>query len=381
MARILIICGGTGGHLAPGIAMAQELTGRGHECRLVLSRKEVDSRLSRQYGDFPVIRAAGAPFTFRPLGFVRFFAGVARSFVQAYSIYRERRPDAVLAFGGFVATAFVLAAFLRDIPIFLHEANRRPGKAVRFLSRFADRVYLPHGIRLRSIGRLGARHLGFPVRKDVRHLSKEEVRPRFGLSPHAKLLVVFGGSQGALALNQWLEAHLEDFVAEGVNVYCITGIGKGEDSFETRRDGEGNEVRVWFVSFADNMGEILSAADLVISRAGAGSIAELVECLAPAILVPFPYSADKHQQENAAYMEKRGACVVVEQSRLGDLRSEVFDLIFNDWMLARLRENLRALNRGNEAAAIADDIERRLADNSPQVSLLAEAEGENVSTP
>lgn len=381
MAHILIICGGTGGHLAPGIAMAQELSGRGHECRLVLSRKEVDSRLCRRYGDFPVIRAAGAPFSFTPQGFIRFFAGCARSFAQAYAIYRERRPDAVLAFGGFLATSFVLAAYLRDIPIFLHEANRKPGKAIRFLSRFADRVYLPRGVTLQSIGRLGARHLGFPIRKDVRHIRKEEVRPRFGLAPHDKLLVVFGGSQGATALNDWLKASLEDFVSEGIHIFCITGIGKGEETFTARTNAEGKEVRVWFVPFADNMGEVLSAADLVVSRAGAGSIAEIVECLAPSILVPFPYAADKHQQENAAYLERRGGCVVVAQSDMNQLRAEVRDLLFNDWMLSRLRKNLASLHHGSEAAAIADDMENRLFKIPPLAPADAPNRRENVSTP
>lgn len=381
MAHILIICGGTGGHLAPGIAMAQELSGRGHECRLVLSRKEVDSRLCRRYSDFPVIRAAGAPFSLTPPGLFRFFAGCVRSFAQAYAIYRKRRPDAVLAFGGFLATSFVLAAYLRDIPIFLHEANRKTGKAIRFLSRFADRVYLPRGVTLRSIGRLGARHLGFPIRKDVRHIRKEEVRPRFGLGPHDKLLVVFGGSQGAAALNDWLKGDLEDFVAEGIHIYCITGIGKGEETFAVREDARGKEVRVWFVPFADNMGEILSAADLVVSRAGAGSIAEIVECLAPSILVPFPYAADKHQQENAAYLERRGACVVVAQSDLDQLGAEVRDLLFNDWMLARLRNNLASLHRGSEAAAIADDMECRLSKDAPVVSPDGADRREKVSTP
>ncbi len=379
--KVVIVCGGTGGHLAPGIAMAQELVDRGHTCVLVLSRKEVDSRLYRRYPEFSALRVAGAPFRLHPLGFLRFATGVVASFRDANKYYRAERPTAVIAFGGFLSTAFVLAASVRDIPIFLHEANRRSGKAIRFLARFADRVYLPHGVKLRSLGRLGARHVGFPIRRDVRHVKKDIVRRTFDLPPHSKLLVVFGGSQGAAPLNAWLEENLDAFVSKGISVYCITGVGKGREWTEVRQSDAGDPVHVRFIAFGDDMGSLLSAADLVVSRAGAGSIAELIECLTPAILVPYPHAADRHQHENARYMEQCGASLVIDESEISNLRREVEDLIFNDGLLGVMRGNLRALNRGNQAAAVADDIEDRLAERAAAASVLKERKkGREVHT-
>ncbi|MCC5840072.1 MAG: UDP-N-acetylglucosamine--N-acetylmuramyl-(pentapeptide) pyrophosphoryl-undecaprenol N-acetylglucosamine transferase [Opitutales bacterium] len=360
MGRFVIVCGGTGGHLAPGVAMAQELTARGHTCTLILSEKEVDSRLVKKYPEFPVVRSPGSGFSMRPRGFVRFLSGVLRAIFFALRWYRDERPDAVLAFGGFLATAYVLAASSHDIPIFLHEANRKPGKAIRFLARFADRVYLPHDVSLRALWMFGAKHIGFPIRRDVRHLPKEMVRQSLGFPRHAKLLVVFGGSQGAVVLNEWAEQHLESLTSDGIHLIVITGPGKGEEVSHTRVSESGEAVTARFLPFADYMGSLLSAADLVVSRAGAGSIAEITECLAPAVLIPYPYSADQHQQENAAYLERKGGCLLLPQSDMKGLYREVLDLIFNDWLLSRMRGNLRALQRGNEAAHIADDMERIL---------------------
>ena len=360
MGRFVIVCGGTGGHLAPGIAMAQELTARSHTCTLVLSEKEVDSRLVKKYPEFSVVRSPGSGFSMHPRGLVRFVSGVLRASLFALRWYRDERPDAVLAFGGFLATAYVLAASSQDIPIFLHEANRKPGKAIRFLARFADRVYVPHDVGLRALWMFGAKHLGFPIRRDVRHLPKEQVRQSLGFPRHAKLLVVVGGSQGAAVLNEWAERHLDSLTSDGIHLVVITGPGKGEEVSRTRVSENGEPVSVRFLPFADDMGTLLSAADLVVSRAGAGSIAELIECLAPAILIPYPYSADQHQQENAAYMERKGGCMLLPQDNLKGLYREVLDLIFNDWLLARMRENLRGLQRGNEAAQIANDMESLL---------------------
>src|SRR5207302_4658058 len=119
----------------------------------------------------------------------------------------------------------------------------------------------------------------------------------------------------------------------------------------------GAPVRAVFVPFSDRMAELLSAADLVVSRAGAGTLAELIRCETPAILVPYPQAADDHQRANAAFFERQGGGIVVEQERLGQLHAEVLDVIFNDWLLRKFRGNLARMDRANSLDVMLRDLD------------------------
>ncbi|MFP4282563.1 MAG: UDP-N-acetylglucosamine--N-acetylmuramyl-(pentapeptide) pyrophosphoryl-undecaprenol N-acetylglucosamine transferase [Opitutales bacterium] len=360
------MCGGTGGHLSPGIALAERLTRRGHTCHLVVSRKEIDSRLSAKYAQLSFIAVPGAAFSLRPAGLLRFGWNFARSFVRAGSLLAQHRPDATIVFGGFMSPPFVLWSRLRGVGVAIHEANRRPGRAVRFLSRLAHRVYLPPGVRLRGVRRSHVVPCGYPLRREIRHLRKEEARRRWGIENRHKTLVIVGGSQGAMALNDWVNTHYPKLASEGLNVIAVSGPGKGVASTLEVETAQGDTVKLWFLPFADDMSLLRSVADLVISRAGAGAIAELTACLAPSILVPYPHAADQHQAANADYFEKQGACLVLPQEKMQErLTTEVRQLIFNDNLLHRLRGNLRALDRGEAAARMADDLEKWIAGLRP----------------
>lgn len=368
MSTFFIACGGTGGHLSPGIAVAERLVARGHRPKLLISQKEVDSRLCRKYRELDFIRVPGAPFSLRPDRALKCATGLTASLAFSYQALKGERPEAVLAFGGFTTAGLVLAAYFLGIPVILHEANRRPGKAVKWLRGLASRLYLPPGVRLSGMHPSVVKYPGYPLRREIRRLPQENARRALGLPVGGKLLVILGGSQGASALNDWVRNNLAALAREGVSVYCVTGIGKGvegvvEVPVTPHRMGYG-----WFVPFTDRMAEVLSAADLVISRAGAGSVAEIAHCRVPSILVPFPFAADNHQIENARFLERQGGCVLIEQSRIDGLFQEARDLIFNDWMLERLRTNLGLLYRGDVADWIARDLQA-LSEDRPAVPL------------
>lgn len=359
--RFLIVCGGTGGHLAPGIAVAEELLGRGHRCSLVISRKEVDSRLVRKYGHLDFVRLPGAAFGKSPREAGRFFSGLAGGLAAGRRILRRERPDVVLAFGGFLSLGIVLFAAWNRLPIALHEANRRPGRAVRMLGRFADRVYLPPGVRLSSVPEGAVRCYGYPVRREFRRMSRRAAREKLGLNPEGFLLAVFGGSQGATALNEWVDRHCREILSRGIDVFCVRGLGKGAEGVLEEKDGRGNVRRCHTVGFCDSMHWVLSAADLAVSRAGAGSIAELVHCALPSVLVPYPFASDGHQTENARYLEAQGGCVVVEQDYLDTLLGEVSALAANPGHLARMRENLGLAADAERKEDLASDLEKLAA--------------------
>ena len=173
---------------------------------------------------------------------------------------------------------------------------------------------------------------------------------------NGKLLLVMGGSQGAKVLNDWVVSHFEKLADIGISIYCVTGLKHSHHgSFE--RNGSAGVSKVTFVPFIDNVGEVLCAADLVIARAGAGSIAEFIHCRLPSILIPYPHATDNHQAANAAFLEKQGGCVVLPQAKLESLDKEVMDLIFNEDLLKKIQGNLECLNRFNSVDLIANDVE------------------------
>ena len=354
MSRFVIACGGTGGHLAPGIAVAEELVKQGHECVLLVSRKGVDERLSAKYGALTFVKSPGRGMPGGVLGIVPFLFSQVHAIYFAWRIL-AKRPAAVMAFGGFTSTGVVVAASLRGIPVALHEANRNPGRAVRFLRHFAKRLYLPDAVTLPGVRASIVKYLGYPVRSEIRRTPKADARREFGFEPSGKLLVVLGGSQGASALNKWAVENARALCSNGISLCCVTGPGKDQpQDFEMQ--GPTGVSKVRFIAFCDRMGTILSAADIVVTRAGAGSIAELVECGVPSILVPFPFAADNHQAANARYLEQQGGCVVVDQDKIGGLLAEVLDLAFSDWMQERLTTNLEHIRREESASLIAHDL-------------------------
>jgi UDP-N-acetylglucosamine--N-acetylmuramyl-(pentapeptide) pyrophosphoryl-undecaprenol N-acetylglucosamine transferase len=295
--------------------------------------------------------------SFRPDLFLCFVWHQLGGMVAAFRVVRRWKPDLVFAFGGFSSAAVCTAGFYHNLPVVLHEANRVPGRAVRALAPLADRVYLPVGARLGPGRARKVRNVGFPVRREIHRMSKTKAREALGLDPNRKVLVIFGGSQGAKALNDWVDQRLEGFAKEGVQVYCVTGLGKGVGGKFEIKARDGSAVRSIFTPFSDQIAEVLSAADLVISRAGAGTIAELIRCRAPAILVPYPHSADNHQWANARFFEMQGGGLAVGQDYLGELHKEVSDLVFNDWLLGKFRANLERMDRENSLEQILIDLD------------------------
>lgn len=364
MGEILIICGGTGGHLTPGIAVAERFVQHGSSPRLVISAKQVDQYFCRKHPDLPFLVAPGVAFSWHPIKFVRFIFQLFHALWFSGRYISQHKPDAVVAFGGFLSVSFILAAWINQVPVYLHESNRIPGRTIRLFARLATRVYLPEGVRLLGLKPGLVRHLGMPLRREIRHIPKDEVRKQYELNRHDKVLLVIGGSQGAQSLNEWVARNGPSLAGDGIHTICITGPGKGVEKVDTYLSDNGDPVTVRWIPFSENMAELYSLADLVVCRSGAGTIAELITCLCPSIQIPYPHSADQHQVANARDLERRGGCILIlEQEKIKGLYREVCDLIFNDWLLTQMRENLRALARLDPAremvSQIENDIQRR----------------------
>jgi UDP-N-acetylglucosamine--N-acetylmuramyl-(pentapeptide) pyrophosphoryl-undecaprenol N-acetylglucosamine transferase len=368
MSRFIISCGGTGGHLSPGISLAEGLRARGHDMRLLISQKKVDARLSEKYPQLRFERMPGTGFAWQPWKLLRCLFSQAQAFWFCLRLIRQTRPHVVIGFGGFTSAPAILAAWMSGVPSALHESNRVPGLSTRTLGRFARRVYLPPGIRIPSIRAAATRHVGLPVRREIVRHSQLGARTALRLDPNQRLLVVLGGSQGASSLNDWARHQLQAFALEGIQVYVVTGLGKGYEGAVELKTKMGEPVQAFFTPFSDRMAELLSAADLVVSRAGAGTLAELIRCETPAILVPYPHAADDHQRANATYFERQGGGIVVSETQLGQLKAEVLDVIFNDWLLRKFRANLQRMDRANSLDLMLGDLEKIASGERTEIS-------------
>ncbi|MEI8089202.1 MAG: UDP-N-acetylglucosamine--N-acetylmuramyl-(pentapeptide) pyrophosphoryl-undecaprenol N-acetylglucosamine transferase [Opitutaceae bacterium] len=369
MSHFLISCGGTGGHLSPGIALAEELAARGHTATLLISQKKVDARLIEKYPQMHFARMPGSGFSWHPISLMRCLFSQFRALRFCRRLIRQTTPVSIVGFGGFTSAPIVLAGRWARLPVVLHESNRVPGMAIRWLGRLATLVYLPPGVLLPRLQASCLRHVAPPVRREIVRTSSVEARRVLGLDPMRKVLVLLGGSQGASALNLWAREHVEALAHEGVQLYCVTGLGKGASESLTLKTQIGDPISAIFVPFSDRVAQLLSAADLVVSRAGAGSIAELIRCETPAILVPFPQSADDHQRANAAYFEQQGGGVVIEQVSLAKLSRTVLDLIFNDSLLSKYRAQLKVMNRADSVAVMVNDLERLVSSPASSASI------------
>lgn len=354
MRTYLIICGGTGGHLTPGIALAEGLRAKGHRCILVISQKKVDAKIIKKYKHLSYEEAPGIYFSWRPQHFYRFLLQFFKSLAFYTKLIERIKPDYILGLGGFLTVASVLAGWYKKVPCVLHEANRVVGRSIRLVSVLARRVYVPVGVTLRSLPPRSIRYCGCPVRQEIQCIPRHIARYKLNLPIRGTLLVVLGGSQGAKALNLWAKEHFSYLAEHAINVLCITGEGEEQTLYPSPNTGNHYAI---FRPFSDNMAAVLSAADLVISRAGAGSLAEIVRCKVPSILVPYPHAADQHQEANAQFLEQQGCSIVVSQADLACLASETLDLLYTPEALQFFRKNLQRLHHTNALEFMTEDLE------------------------
>jgi UDP-N-acetylglucosamine--N-acetylmuramyl-(pentapeptide) pyrophosphoryl-undecaprenol N-acetylglucosamine transferase len=291
--------------------------------------------------------------TFRVSGFPRKpTPGLGRAVGQALRaprackrILRAREPDVVLGGGGYVAGPMVYAASRLGIPAALMEADAHLGLANRLAAPFAERVFLSFPIE----GRKGAKYrvTGRPIPARNRATSKAEGRRVFDLPPRARVLLVFGGSQGATSLN---EVMVEAFGDTGPAVLHLSG----ERDFErfrglVRRD----DYRL--VPFTDEFGAALGAADLVVARAG-GAVWELAAAGKPAILVPYPFATADHQTKNARFFERSGGAITVPETELGRVADLARSLIGDPERLKEMGEAMKRVARPDAADEIAEEL-------------------------
>ncbi|KPJ65005.1 hypothetical protein AMJ44_11490 [candidate division WOR-1 bacterium DG_54_3] len=349
--RIAIVSGGTGGHIYPGIALAQEIKGRDPEAAILfLGSEEGLEKDLISGGEYPVklikSRALLRKWSYKALS-APFVSAIG--FFQSLRILKAFSPKVLISTGGYASLPVVLAARLLGIPVLVHEQNVLPGAVNRLCQKFAKRVFLSFD---QSRAYLRGEVVGNPVRREIMEAKREAARNKFNLGPQEKVVLVMGGSQGSKKINEIVLSSLERLPSH-VKILHIIG---NRDFGWVSRYLEGKKIENYrSLPYLHDMADALAAADLVVSRAGATAIAEFLVRGIPMVLIPFPYAAEDHQRLNAEAIAEGGGAVMVKDK---DFNSEKFLELITDSSLDydRMSSACHLLAKPEAAKRIVDFI-------------------------
>jgi UDP-N-acetylglucosamine--N-acetylmuramyl-(pentapeptide) pyrophosphoryl-undecaprenol N-acetylglucosamine transferase len=354
----VVACGGTGGHLFPGLAVAEVLRGHGHEVMIFISEKEIDTLALSKHSDFRLekLPSIGLPSPFSP-AILRFVRRFNESLSLCRAIYRKFNPHLVLGMGGFNSTAPVLAARLRGVPSFIHESNAIPGRANRMTARLVRAVLLGFKECAQFFPKVHTEVTGTPIRDDLKRIERKTALQQLGLRDDLKTLLVMGGSQGASGINQAVIKSMSAFKDLPLQVIHLAG---ARDESLVADNYRRENIPAFVAAFHYQMEAVYSAADFAIARSGAASLAELAAFSLPAILIPYPFAADNHQTRNAEIFARSDAAIILRESELsGDvLARKIRELIGDANKLRRMSDNSSRLAPKDAAALVVKVMEK-----------------------
>jgi UDP-N-acetylglucosamine--N-acetylmuramyl-(pentapeptide) pyrophosphoryl-undecaprenol N-acetylglucosamine transferase len=349
--RLVLAGGGTGGHVFPGIAVLEALESRVPiEVMWIGTGRAVErDALSGHRWDYRVLNVMPIKGT-GPIGTIRSLIGLPLSLIRAISWLRAFRPYVVFGVGGYVSGPVLLAARILGIPSALHEQNLIPGFTNRLGARFVGHIFVSFKGTIRYFPKKKVALTGNPVRRSI----IQSPRHQFGKSNH---LLVLGGSQGARCLNRLVGMAIQVLWQSGVLLEIRHQTGQLDLSYMQKfyRDAD---IPADVTPFISDMGRSYSWADLVVCRAGAGTLAELTAVGRPSILIPYPSATDSHQEANARELSEAGAARYFREGEIGavKLAGEIQSLLEDPQRLVNMGKKARSLGRPNAASDIASSL-------------------------
>jgi len=362
--KYIISGGGTGGHINPGLAIAREIMTREPDAEILFVGTEhglEKDLVPREGFNIKFIGVRGfrrklSADTFRTIG------KLFKSFGEIKRIFREFKPDAVIGTGGYVCGPVVFYAARKKIPTLIHEQNAFPGVTNRILSRFVNEVAISfEESRPRFKGKARITFTGSPIRNELFLLDKEEARKKLGLPKGMPLVVIFGGSLGADHINECVKEMILRHGREiTYRLMLATGVRNYEKVMKDIKDPLPGNIQI--VPYIYNMGEVLAAADLAVTRSGAITVSELSALGVPSILIPSPFVAENHQEFNARALENRGAAVVILQDQLNSeiLYGQIKKLIENAELRSKMSSAAKKYSIRDAAAVIYSLVQRAI---------------------
>lgn len=353
MNRIVLTTGGTGGHIFPALAVAEEIKARFPQAQVLFvggrrgKEEELAAKAGLTFAGLPVAGVLGRGW--RALGILGW---LPRSLGQSWSLLRSFKPEAVLGFGGYAGFPLAMAAWMMRIPTAIHEQNRLPGVTNRLLGKLVRKILLslPDDHGFFDPGKVVV--TGNPLRRAIMEL--RENQPTHA-SPRRNVLIL-GGSQGARAVNQAVLESLAGFKDQKISLWHQTGTADLQQVVDAYREVGLTEALV--DPFIDDMAKAYAWADLVVCRAGATTLAELTAMGKPSVLIPFPYATHNHQMLNARHLEQAGAALVLAESYLAQAQLWVMikDLLDIPGKLRAMGKAARDLGRPKAAADVVNEL-------------------------
>jgi len=333
--NLAITCGGTGGHFLPGLTIAREFVGGYNKVLMLLGGKNVESQAETAEGfSLNVLKLKPMPAPNGIITFFRFVYGTIWGTIASIKAMREFRPDALLAMGSFASMPPVLAAKILGIPIFLHDGNARVGRANRFFSKWARLMGVAYPPVNAAKIQCPYECIGMPVRPELDYQPMEKTKAidkinalfELDFKPELPTILIFGGSQGAQIFNETFPQMMMESGRADFQVLHLTGEGKFESvkaTYETAK------FPVLCLPGTSGMHWFYQAADAVVCRSGGSTLAELCIFGKFAFLIPYPFAAEKHQDDNARFMVSTGAAEMLDNS---ECSIEKTSKLLNRWL-------------------------------------------------
>ncbi len=346
--KVVIAAGGTGGHIYPGISIANYIRSKepGSQILFVGTNKGFEKKLVPKEGyDLQIIRVKGfeRKFSLDTLKTVReLFLGVG----DAKKIIKDFKPDVVVGTGGYVCGPVLFSAWVCKVPTLIHEQNAFPGVTNRILSRLVDKVassfpeatkYFKHKDRVVISGN--------PIRSEFKERSRESARKKLSIPMNKKLIVVTGGSQGAQSINKSMVHVIKELKDRpDVHIVHVTGEKQHERVLEALKEQNVDSStlkNVEIVPYSFDMATLYKASDLIIARAGAMTVSEITAVGRSSILIPYPYATDNHQEFNAKVItDKKGGVLILDQDLSGQLLIDTIKELVGDTKKLRAMEEI-----------------------------------------
>ena len=361
--KIIIAGGGTGGHIFPALAIANAL-------------KKIDSAIEILFvganGKMEMEKVPEAGYKIEGLDIAGFNRSsliknvglpfkLIKSFLQVRRIFKSFNPDAAVGVGGYSTYPVLRSAQSRNIPTFIHESNSLPGKSNMLLGKRATRIFVPSEGMDRYFPAEKISITGNPVRNIfLQKIDKADALKFFGLDAAKKTVFVTGGSQGAKSINETINENIDAFKKNDLQLIWQTG----KNYAATAAKAEEERMNIWTNAFIDKMECAYAAADVVIARSGAMTIAEMCVVGKPAIFVPYPFSAEDHQVVNAKNLVDKNAALMLKDAEVKErLMPELLRLVNDKGLMEQLQNNVSKLGNTNADEVIAHEILNHIKNN------------------
>ena len=352
---VAIACGGTGGHLFPGVVVAEQLQRRNCAVTLLISPKDIDRQAVKSVRGMQIVTLPAVAL--QNHNYVSFTHSFWQSWRASREIFKNHPPQAVLAMGGFTSAPPVLAAKKFHTKTFLHESNTIPGRANRFLARLVDEAFVGFPEAAARFRVLKVTTTGTPVRPQFQPRDPAACRIALGLKPDRPVILIMGGSQGASGINEMILSALPA-LGEHARDWQWLHLTGANDSEKVKNVYDARGLIAVVRPFLVEMDLALGAATVAASRAGASSLAEIAAMRLPSLLIPYPAAANNHQFYNARAFEKTGAARLMEQKAATPEKVAVLlrELVEDTAARSKIQTALAQWHSPRSAEQIADCI-------------------------